>query len=456
MQLPELPAGSTFRQVRRMLTGSFTPDGYSSDDCPELSVVMPCLDEAETVATCVRKAHSFFWRHNVSGEVVVADNGSTDASPALAAMAGARVINVRRRGYGSALMGGIRAARGRYIIMADADDSYDLTDLMPFLERLRAGADLVMGNRFQGGIAPGAMPHLHRYIGNPLLSFIGRLFFNSRIRDFHCGIRGFDRQRILQLRLQATGMEFASEIVVKAALAGYKVEEVPTTLSPDGRSRPPHLRSWRDGWRHLRFLLLFSPRWLFFYPGLFMMIAGAGMGAAIIHGPLSVAGATLDVGTLAAACALVTIGLQLVFFAFFTWVYASNEGFLPPNRIVTGLLKVWKLERGLALGAALGLAGIVGLVIALGTWSRGFSNLAYGPAVRIVLPSMTALVISCQLTFGAFFLSILGIRRTGHKIDSADIEPADIEPDIAPAVAEAADMTSISEAPARASSTLPA
>ena len=391
----------------------------------ELSVVMPCLNEAETVATCVQKALSFFLLHGVSGEVIVADNGSMDGSQALAASAGARVVQVQQRGYGSALMGGIRAARGRYVIMGDADDSYDLAGLAPFLDRLRQGADLVMGNRFRGGISPGAMPALHRYLGNPVLSFIGRLFFRSKIGDFHCGLRGFSRESVLRLGLQATGMEFASEIVVKATLAGQRIEEVPTTLSPDGRSRPPHLRSWRDGWRHLRFLLLFSPRWLFFYPGLAMLAVGLILGAFIIPGPLAVGGIKLDVSTLAAASGLMTIGLQAVLFAIFTSVYASNEGFLPSSRAVRRLLRTWTLERGLAVGGLLALAGIAGGVASLIIWwGVSFGRLPYDTALRIVLPSMTALVMSCQIIFGTFFLSILSIRRSEHALGFGDDTPS--------------------------------
>jgi Glycosyl transferase family 2 len=389
----------------------------------ELSVVLPCLNEAETVATCVQKAMSFFLLHCVSGEVVVADNGSTDGSQALAAAAGARVISVPERGYGSALMGGILAARGRYVIMGDADDSYDLADLGPFLDRLRVGADLVMGNRFRGGISRGAMPGLHRYFGNPVLSFIGRLFFGSKIGDFHCGLRGFNRDSVLQLGLQATGMEFASEIVVKATLAGQRIEEVPTTLSPDGRSRPPHLRSWRDGWRHLRFLLLFSPRWLFFYPGLIMLGVGLIVGAAIIPGPLDIGGVKLDVDTLAAASALMTIGLQAILFAIFTSVYASNEGFLPPSVAVSRLRRIWTLERGLAVGAVLGLAGIAGGIASLDFWyGFTFGRLPYDTVLRLVLPSTTALVMSCQIIFGTFFLSILDVRRSDRRlgVDAAE------------------------------------
>jgi Glycosyl transferase family 2 len=387
----------------------------------ELTVLMPCLNEAETVSTCVRKAVSFLAAHGVAGEVIVADNGSTDGSQGLAMAEGARVVRVSERGYGRALMGGILAAHGRYIIMADADDSYDFTNLMPFLERLRAGADLVMGNRFRGGIARGAMPALHRYLGNPVLSFIGRLFFRTSVGDFHSGLRGFRRDSVIGLGLQAAGMEFASEMVVKATLSGQRIEEVPTTLSPDGRSRPPHLRSWRDGWRHLRFLLLYSPRWLFFYPGLAMLAVGVGAGAAIIPGPLSIGGIRFDVDTLVGASALVITGVQAILFAIFTSIYASNEGFLPHSAAIKRLKKVWTLERGLAVGGVLAMAGIAGLVASVVMWytSSTFGRLPYESALRIVIPSATAFITSCQIILGTFFMSILDIRTTSHRMAPA-------------------------------------
>jgi glycosyltransferase involved in cell wall biosynthesis len=381
----------------------------------ELTVVMPCLNEAETVATCVRKAVGFLHEYDISGEVVVADNGSTDGSQQLATDAGARVVPVSEKGYGNALMGGIVSARGRFIIMGDADDSYDFTNLMPFIEKLRDGADLVMGNRFEGGIEPGAMPPLHRYLGNPVLSFIGRLFFGSKIGDFHCGLRGFRRDSVMELGLQATGMEFASELVVKATLAKQRITEVPTTLAKDGRSRPPHLHTWRDGWRHLRFLLLFSPRWLFFMPGLVVFMLGILIGAVVIPRPFSIGAVTFDVDTLVAASAMVVIGFQSVLFALFTQVYASAEGFLPEDKRVRHILKTLSLERGLLAGAVLGIAGIVGLAVSLSYWgSASFGSLDYNHALRIVVPSVTALIVSCQIILGTFFLSILGIRRTRH------------------------------------------
>ena len=383
----------------------------------ELTVVMPCLNEAETVATCVRKANGFLADSGISGEVLVADNGSTDGSQRLAEEAGARVVPIKDKGYGNALMGGIVAARGKYVIMGDADDSYDFTNLMPFVEELRKGADLVMGNRFKGGIAPGAMPPLHKYLGNPVLSFIGRLFFGSKIGDFHCGLRGFSRDSVMALNLQATGMEFASEMVVKATLAKQRITEVPTTLSRDGRTRPPHLRSWRDGWRHLRFLLLFSPRWLFFFPGLAVFVLGVLIGAVVIPRPFSIGSVTFDVDTLVAASAMVVIGFQSVLFALFTQVYASAEGFLPEDKRVRHILRTLSLERGLLAGGALAVAGIVGLVFSFFYWnSARFGALNYDHALRLVVPSATALIVSCQVILGTFFLSILGIKHTRHPV----------------------------------------
>jgi glycosyltransferase involved in cell wall biosynthesis len=381
----------------------------------ELTVVMPCLNEAETVATCVRKAMGFLAESGISGEVIVADNGSTDGSQQLAEAAGARVVPISEKGYGNALMGGIEAARGKYIVMGDSDDSYDFTNLMPFVDELRKGADLVMGNRFAGGIAPGAMPPLHRYLGNPVLSFIGRLFFRSNIGDFHCGLRGFSRDSVMALGLQATGMEFASELVVKAALAGQHVTEVPTTLAKDGRSRPPHLHTWRDGWRHLRFLLLFSPRWLFFLPGLLLFVAGLVIGAIVIPHPFTVGSVTFDVDTLVGASAMVVIGFQSVLFWLFTQVYAGSEGFLPEEPKVQRLLAKLSLERGLILGAAIGVAGLAGLIFSVAYWhGKGFHQLNYEHSLRLMIPSVTALILSCQVILGTFFLSILGIRHTRH------------------------------------------
>jgi len=392
-------------------------DEQLTDRDVEVTVLMPCLDEAETVATCVAKALAFLADHGIDGEVVVADNGSTDGSPQLAEAAGARVVSIPERGYGTALRGGIRAARGKYVIMGDADNSYDFAALMPFIDRLRTGADLVMGNRFQGGIAPGAMPALHRYLGNPVLSMVGRLFFQIGIGDFHCGLRGFRRDSVLSVGLQSSGMEFASEMVVRAALAGQRVEEVPTTLSPDGRSRPPHLRSWRDGWRHLKFLLLFSPRWLFLIPGAALLVVGMVIGGAVLPAPLRLYGITFDVNTLEVAAGMVVIGFQAVLCALFAQVYASTEGFLPEDPKVNKVLAVWSLERGLWVAGLLALAGLAGLVVSFRQWhSTGFGPLNFDSSLRLDTVSVTALVMSCQVILGTFFLAVLRIPQAAEPV----------------------------------------
>lgn len=378
----------------------------------ELSIVMPCLNEAETLATCIDKARGFLDRHGIAGEIVIADNGSTDGSQEIAVSRGARVVDVPSKGYGSALMGGIAAARGRYVIMGDADDSYDFTDLMPFVERLRAGDELVMGNRFLGGIEPGAMPPLHKYLGNPVLTWIGRLFFGSPSGDFHCGLRGFDRRAILALDLRTTGMEFASEMVVRATLQGLRIGEVPTTLSKDGRSRPPHLRSWRDGWRHLRFLLMYSPRWLFLYPGLFLMTAGLLVGAWLLPGPRRIGGVELDIQTMLYAAMAAVIGFQAVIFALFTKVFVISEGLMPEDPRLNRMFDYITLETGLIVGLALLLAGLGGSVHAVSEWgARAFGPLEPSRTMRWVIPAATALVLGCQIILSSFFLSILGLKR---------------------------------------------
>ncbi|MGE4608328.1 MAG: glycosyltransferase family 2 protein [Myxococcota bacterium] len=376
----------------------------------ELTVVMPCLNEAETLEVCIAKAMKCLEDNNIPGEVLIADNGSTDGSQGIARRLGARVVEVSARGYGSALRGGIAAARGRYVIMADADDSYDFSALMPFVEKLREGYELVMGNRFLGGIAPGAMPPLHRYLGNPVLTALGRLFFRSPCGDFHCGLRGFDITSIDRLQLQTTGMEFASEMVVKSTLLGLRMAEVPTTLSPDGRSRAPHLRSWRDGWRHLRFLLLFSPRWLFMYPGIALMTVGMLLGAWILPGARSLGGVYFDVHTLLYAAAAVIIGFQMLLFAVFTKVYAMGEGLMPPDPRMNQLFRYITLETGLAAGGVLALFGLGAAIYALGDWgSQAFGVLDPTQLLRIVVPSTLALTLGSQIVLSSFFLSVLGM-----------------------------------------------
>ncbi|MFN2508433.1 MAG: glycosyltransferase family 2 protein [Chthoniobacterales bacterium] len=378
----------------------------------EVSVVLPCLDEAETVGICVQKARAWIEATQVRGEVIVADNGSTDSSARLAREAGARVISVPEKGYGSSLMAGINAAAGELIIVADADDSYDLSDLEPFMVKLRAGYDLVIGNRFRGGIKPGAMPALHRYLGNPLLSSVGRLFFHSACGDFHCGLRGFRKAAIEKLDLQTTGMEFASEMVVKAALHGLRVAEVPVILSPAGRTRRSHLRSWRDGWRHLRFLLLYSPRWLFFYPGLGLMIAGLIAGARLLRGPVLIENVAFDVQTLLYAAIAVLAGFQAITFAVFMKAFGMSERLLPRDEKLTKFLRSATLEGGVLIGALLFVAGLGGSIWAVLSWSsHAFGPLDTSKTLRIIVPSATALMLGLQIIFSSFFLSVLGLKR---------------------------------------------
>ena len=383
---------------------------------PEVSLVMPCLNEAETVAVCIQKATACLADNGVSGEIIVADNGSTDGSQAIAEVEGARVVPVVTKGYGSALMGGISAARGRFVIMGDADDSYDFSALMPFIEQLRDGSDLVMGNRFKGGIAPGAMPPLHRYIGNPLLSGLGRLFFRCPVGDFHCGLRGFSRAAYDRMKLQTTGMEFAGEMVVKSTLLGLRIAEVPTRLSPDGRSRPPHLRSWRDGWRNLRFMLLFSPRWLFLYPGLLLMLLGLSVGGWLLPETRQLGQAKLDVHTLAYSALAVLLGFQSVLFALYTRSFAHSRGLLLGS---PGLNKPYRwltLEAGLMLGGILMLLGLGGSVSATLGWSEtNFGELNPSVVLRQVIPSILALALGAQIVLGSFFLSVLGLESRGGE-----------------------------------------
>ena len=390
----------------------------SSDTLPprqlELTILMPCLNEAETVAICVQKARGFLRRAGIAGEVLIADNGSTDGSATLAQRAGARVVNIAQKGYGSALLGGIEAARGRFVIMADADDSYDFSRLDGFIESLRAGHELVIGHRFRGGIRPGAMPWLHRYVGNPVLSFLGRLFFSCRIGDFHCGLRGINRDAALMLGLSAPGMEFASEMIVKAVLAGWHIGEVPTVLSPDGRSRPPHLRSWRDGWRHLRFLLMMSPRWLLFYPGLVLIAAGGAVELLIARGPLVVHGVGFDIHTMLYAAGATILGLQLVMFSVIARTVGVLKHLLPMTQRLRRFLRVFSIERGILLGTSLGLTGLGLAIYTLDTWFRArFGPLDPLAAMRAVITSVTLMIAGGEILFASFLLGLIGVHPDG-------------------------------------------
>jgi glycosyltransferase involved in cell wall biosynthesis len=381
----------------------------------ELSVVLPCLNEAETVATCVRKAITHLRAEGVVAEVIVADNGSTDGSQDLARAEGARVIHIPTRGYGAAIQGGILAARGKYVLMADSDDSYDLSNLMPFLVKLREGYELVMGNRFEGGIEPGAMPWLHK-LGNPVLSGIGKLFFNIPTNDFHCGIRAFDRHRILELDLHTTGMEFASEVVVQAALSKLKMTEVPTTLSKDGRSRPPHLRTWRDGWRHLRFLLMYSPGWLFLLPASLLLFFGIEGLILTATGPKRIGDVVFDIGTLVVSSLMILMAVQLLLFFAAARVFATAKGLLPRTPGYDTWMSRFSLERGVVAGVVVFLIGAVGLGAALLRWQQaGFGDLDQAALLRLLVPSATFVMVGFQLVFGSFLLGIpkLKTERTG-------------------------------------------
>ncbi len=379
---------------------------------PELTIVLPCLNEAETLADCIVKASEALRGYGIDGEIIVADNGSSDGSPEIARALHARVVQVQVRGYGAALSAGIQAARGRYVLIADADGSYEFAHIDRFVAELRNGADLVVGNRFRGRIEPGAMPPLHRYLGNPVLSFLGRFFFHAPVGDAHCGMRAFSRAAYTRLNLRTTGMEFASEMIVKASLHGQCVVEVPTTLRKDGRSRPPHLRTWRDGWRHLRFLLLYCPRWLFWTPGMVLMLAGVGLMLWLVPTERPFGQLNLGIDTLAYAIAAVLIGFQLLFFGVAAKVFATTEGLLPPDPAFERWFRFIKLETGLVAGALLALLGFVIALASIATWSRsGYGPLPPAAMMRRTLPAILCLTLGAEICFSSFFLSLLGLKR---------------------------------------------
>jgi glycosyltransferase involved in cell wall biosynthesis len=374
----------------------------------ELSIVMPCLNEAETLALCVRAAKAFLSDHNIAGEVIVADNGSTDGSQQIANALGARLVHVSARGYGAALRGGIEAAKGRFVALGDADDSYDFGSLMPFVAQLREGAELVMGNRFRGRIASGAMPPLHRYLGNPVLSFLGRAFFGTPVGDFHCGLRAFRRESVLALALNSPGMEFASEMVVKASIAKLDIREVPTILRPDGRSRPPHLRTWRDGWRHLRFLLIYAPRFLFLYPGIAMAAVGLAGVLALVPNGIRIGHVEFSVHTMIFAAMAVLIGSQLVGLSVLASRYGVISGMWPESGVMRRLRNWFSVERACLVAAAMLVTGSAGVVTATAIWAdSGFGGMNPGALMRITIPSMLLCCLGVQTAVTAFFVGLL-------------------------------------------------
>lgn len=365
----------------------------------ELSIVMPCLNEAETIESCIKKAQTFMQENGINGEVVIGDNGSTDGSQDLAEKLGAIVVDVPRKGYGNASRGAIEKARGKYIITADTDDSHDLLNLQEFVKKLREGYDLVMGNRFKGERKEEAMPFLHRYVGNPVLTFIGNLFFKTNVGDFHCGLRGFTKASYKQMNLTTTGMEFASEIVVKASLLNLNITEVPTTVYPAGRTRKPHLRTFPDGWRHLRFLLLYSPKWLFLIPGILFMVVSLLSTMLIIFDR-----DTIDVKWMPLTTGLFLISFQFVVFYALTKIYATNHGLIPRKKSYNNLFKYFTLERGLLAGFFI---TILGLILSY----FGFeSTLKIEETLKIIVPATIAIALGVQIILFSFFFSILGLR----------------------------------------------
>ena len=378
----------------------------------ELTILMPCLNEAETIGTCILKAKDYLARSNINGEILVADNGSSDGSIEIAERLGARVIRVPVRGYGTALRHGIEHAHGKFVIMGDSDDSYDFSELDPFVAKLREGNGLVMGNRFKGRIEPGAMPLLHRWLGNPVLSFLGRLFFKVHVGDFHCGLRGFDTQKVRNLNLQSTGMEFASEMVVRTQLAGIPITEVPTNLNKDGRSRSPHLRAWSDGWRHLRFLLMFSPRWLFFYPGLALLCIGILSSTLLLPGPMHITPTVvLDIHTLIVGGVVTLIGMQCISFAIVVRRYVAARYIVPTSRLVEHFFRIITLERVLLFALCLALVGCGGMIWCFTQWAaKDFGPLQYGIMMRVLTISIISIALALQLAFTAFLSAIIEIE----------------------------------------------
>ncbi|HYM93869.1 MAG TPA: glycosyltransferase [Chitinophagaceae bacterium] len=384
---------------------------------PELSILIPCLNEAASIGACLEKATSFLSTNNIDGEIIVVDNGSEDGSAAIAKQYKVVIVSEPQKGYGNAINSGINKSAGKYIIMGDADDSYDFSAIMPFLTLLRQGYDIVIGNRFKGSIRKGAMPFLHRYVGNPLLSFAGRIFFRIRIGDFHCGLRGFSKSCYEQLELRTTGMEFASEMIVKAAMLKMKITETPVVLYPDKRNKPSHLRTWRDGWRHLRFLLLYSPGWLFLIPGIALMILGLISSVSLVIGPITIGGKKFHIHTLMYTSGFVLLGFQFISLYIFTKFYTATHGLIPhQQKFIDWFSRHFKLERGIILGTILLVAGIFLNIKSFLYWKNtGFGDLNPVKVLRWVIPSVTLMLLGVQIIISCFYLSILAIKITGSE-----------------------------------------
>lgn len=391
---------------------------FGNPRTPEFSIIIPCLNESRTLPQCIARANSFIKQTKLAAEIVIGDNGSTDGSQALAKKLGAKVVSVPQRGYGAAIFGACQAAKGHYLIMGDADDSYHFDELTPFIAPLRGGHDLVMGNRFAGGIEPGAMPWKNRYIGNPILSLIGRLLFNSKIRDFHCGMRGFSSEAFRKMDLRTTGMEFASEMVIKAVLRKMRIAEVPVKLYKDGRDRPPHLRPWRDGWRHLRFMLLYSPRWLFLYPGLALLLLGGTMIAALTPGVLPVGNVRLDIHSMLYGAAMIMLGYQAVLYSYLAKSFGIRSGLLNDDTWTARFNRIFSLELGALAGATLLLTGLGISVYEVTQWGKtNFGVLNPETTMRPVILAVLLMMLGLETILFSFFASFFSLdTRSGTAL----------------------------------------
>ncbi|KIA92237.1 dolichol-P-glucose synthetase [Pedobacter kyungheensis] len=382
----------------------------------ELSIVMPCLNEAETVGLCITKARNYLLGKKIKGEIIVADNGSEDGSIEIARSLGAKVVNVAQKGYGNALLEGFNAAGGKHIIMGDSDNSYDFSELDFFIDKLKEGNHIVIGNRFEGGIKDGAMPTLHRYLGNPVLSFLGRIFYCPEVGDFHCGLRGITKAAISELNLKSPGMEFASEMIVKASLKGLKITQVPTILHKDGRNRKPHLNTWKDGWRHLKFLLLLCPRWLFLYPGLLMIILGFSLTTILSLGRLQVGSINFGIHTMFYGAIFFIIGLQLSMFYLFTNIYYHSAGLYKLKKIQLKIVSLLSMENGLIAATTLIFSGLFLSFYAINIWKEtGYQSLDPVKMLKVIIPAGITLIMGIQILIASLFLSILTQNRSDLK-----------------------------------------